>query len=232
MLIIFILYLAVIALGIISSLFYLLQLRKSEAKLPESWKNLATKKSFRQSVYLLTIFLILVLINQITLNYLASHHIQNGLAFGLCFTFLPIPLFAFFFIHTHSKWKRYSYIVLHAVLVGSLIFGGYFHPFSLPNTSISLILNSVFFLIALLNLTDLLIYPKTDHFKFKLKINLVVLIFSLLASILSTVHLSDISTGHSNNFASFLLQNINMILFYFSFVFVFVSESVQLNRRG
>jgi hypothetical protein len=231
-LIIFILYLAVISLGIISSIFYLIQLRKSEAKLPEAWRNIATPKKFRLSVRLLTIFLALVLINQITLNHLANHHIDNSLAFSLCFTFIPIPLFAFFYIHTQSKWKRYSYIVLHAILVASLFYGGYYHPFSLPNTSISLILNSVFFLIALLNLTDLLIYSKTDHFKFKLKINLVVLIFSLLASILSTLHWSDISSGHSINVASFLLQNINMLLFYFLFVFVFVSESIQLSRRG
>lgn len=232
MLIIFILYLAILSAGIISSILYLRQLRISAAKLPEAWKNLPTRKNFKQSIYLLTIFLTLVLINQITLYCLAIYDIDNGLAFSLCFTFLPIPLFAFFFMHTHSKWKRYSFIVLHAILVGSLIFGGYFHPFSLPNTSISLILNSVFFLIALLNLTDLLIHSKTDHFKFKLKINLIVLIFSLLASILSTVHWSDISSGHSINFASFLLQNINMLLFYFSFVFAFVSESIQLNRRG
>lgn len=231
MLIVFILYVVVISLGIISSVFYLMQLRKSEAKLPEVWKKSATRKNFRRSIYLLTIFLVLALINQLTLNYLATNHIESGLAFSLCFTFVPIPLFAFFYVHTHIKWKQVSYIVLHAILVGSLIYGGYYNPFSLPNSSISLILNSVFFLIALLHLTDLLIYSKTDHFKLKLKINLIVLIFALLASILSTVHWSDISTGHSVNFVSFMMQNINMLLFYFSFVFVFVSESIQL-RRG
>lgn len=230
MLIIFILYLVVVSLGIISSILYLKLLRKSEAKLPEVWRNLTTRKNFRLSIRLITIFLILVLINQNMLNYLAINHLDNGLAFSLCFTFVPIPLFAFFYIHTHSKWKRYSYIVLHAILIVSLFYGGYYHPFSLPNSSISLILNSVFFLIALLTLTDLLIHSKTDHFKLKLKITLVVLVFSLLASILSTVHWSDISSGNPINVTSFLMQNINMLLFYFSFPFIFFTEIIKFRR--
>lgn len=230
MLIIVILYLVVLSLGIISSILYLKQLRKSEAKLPEVWRNLTTRKNFRLSIRLITIFLILVLINQNMLNYLAINHLDNGLVFSLCFTFVPIPLFAFFYIHTHSKWKRFSYMVLHAILVGSLFYGGYCHPFSLPNSSISLILNSVFFLIAFLTLTDLLIHSKTDHFKLKLKITLVVLVFSLLASILSTVHWSDISSGNSINVTSFLMQNINMLLFYVSFPFIFFMETIKLRR--
>lgn len=230
MLIIFILYLVVLLLGIITSVFYLKQLCKSEAKLPEVWRNLTTRKNFRLSIRLITIFLTLVLLNQNTLNYFAINHLDNGLIFSLCFTFVPIPLFAFFYIHTHSKWKRYAYIVLHAILIGSLFYGGYYYPFSLPNSSISLILNSVFFLIALLNLTDLLIHSKTDHFKFKLKITLVVLVFSLLASILSTMHWSDISSGNSINVTYFLMQNINMLLFYVSFPCIFIAEIIKFRR--
>lgn len=232
MLILFILYLAVISSGILSSIFYLIQLRKSTAKLPEEWGKSASRKNFRTSIYLITIFLLLTLINQLVLAYLAKHHINNGLAFSVCFTFAPIPLFAFFYMHTESRWKRYSYILLHAFLIGSLVIGGYYHPLSAPNSTISLILNSVFFLIALLYLTDLLIHPKTDHFKFKLKINLTILVFALLASILSSVHWSDITPGTPIRFPFFfLLTNVNMLLFYFSFVCVFVSETLKL-RRG
>lgn len=232
MLIISILYLVVVSMGIIFSIIYLAQLRKSAAKLPEEWRKSASWKNFRNSIYLLTIFLTLVLINQLVLCYLAIQHINNGLAFSLCFTFVPIPLFAFFFLHTQSMWKRYSYIVLHAILIGSLVFGGYYHPLSTPNAEISLILNSVFFLIALLHLTDLLIHPKTDHFKFKLKINLIILVFSLMASILSSLDWENITPGYSGNYSLiFLLQNGNMILFYFSFTCVFVPEIIKL-RRG
>ncbi len=232
MLFLFPIYMAVNSLGIISAVIYLVQLKKSSNKLPEAWRKSSTQKKFNFSIYLLMLFLLLILINQVVLYYLASHHIDNGLAFSICFTFGPIPLFAFMFMHTHSRWKRYSYIALHATLIGFLIFKGYANPFGAPNISISLILNSVFFLIALLHLTDLLMHSKTDHFKLKLKISLVVLIFALLASILSTVHWFDISSGNPVNFASFLIQNINMLLFYFSFVFVFVSESIALRRRG
>lgn len=232
MLVIFILYVVVISSGIISSILYLRQLSKSTAKLPEEWRRSPSRKNFRNSIYFVTIFLVLTLINQLVLNYLARHHISNGLAFSICFTFVPIPLFAFFFIHTKSRWKRYSYIVLHGILVGSLIIGGHYNPNSAPNSTISLILNSVFFLIALLHLTDLLIHPKIDHFKFKLKINLTILVFALMASILSSVHWSDITPGHPIRFPLFfLLQNTNMLLFYFSFVCVFVSETIK-SRRG
>lgn len=232
MLIIAILYLVVISLGVIFSFSYLVELHKSAAKLPEEWKKSGSRKNFRNSIYLLAIFLTLALINQLVLLYLATQHINNGLAFSICFTFGPIPLFAFFFLHTHSKWKRYSYIVLHSFLIGSLIFGGYYNPPSAPNAEISLILNSVFFLIALLHLTDLLIHPKTDHFKFKLKINLIILVFALMASILSSLDWKNITPGYTGNYSLiFLLQNGNMLLFYLSFSCVFVPEIIKL-RRG
>lgn len=232
MLIIFILYLVVISLGVFSSVFYLVQLRKSTAKLPEAWRKSASIKKFEDSIYLLTMFLTLVLINQIVICYLAVYHIDSAVAFSICFTFVPIPLFGFLYLHTQSKWKRFGYIVLHAILVGYLIIGGYYKPYTTPNSTISLLLNSVFFLIALLHLTDLLIHPKTDHFKFKLKIDLVILVFSLMASILSSLHWSDIATGQTIEFPfAFLLQNGNMLLFYFSFICVFASEIIKL-RRG
>lgn len=232
MLIIFILYVVVISLGIISSVFFLNQLRISKAKLPEAWRRSVSIKKFGDSIYLLLIFLTLVLINQLVVFYFAGHHIDNGIVFSLCFTFVPIPLFAFLYIHTQSRWKRYGYILLHAILVGYLINGGYYQTHSTPDSAISLILNSVFFLIALLHLTDLLIHPKTDHFKFKLKINLTILVFSLMASILSSLHWSDITSGQPIHFPfTFLLQNGNMLLFYFSFVVIFTSEIIKL-RRG
>lgn len=232
MLIFFILYLTVISSGILSSIIYLVQLRRSTAKLPEAWRNSASQKNFRNSIYLLTVFLVLTLINQLVLNYLIRNHINNGLSFSICFTVVPIPLFAFSYMHTQSRWKRYSYIVLHATLIGYLIIGGYYHPLRSPDMTISLVLNSVFFLIALIHLTDLLIHPETDHFKFKLKISLIVLVFALMASILSSIYWEDVASGHPLHFPfGLVLQNGNMLLFYSSFAVLFTQEILKLLRR-
>lgn len=232
MLAVSILFLSVIALGIISSIIYLVMLRKSIARLPEGWRESVPMKNFSLSIFLLVVFLVVAFFNEFILSYLARHHIPNGYVLSIFFTVATLLLFSFLFIHTQAKWRRYGYFVLYAVLIGHLINGGYYHPLSSHPTTTSLLLNSSFFLAALLHLTDLLIHPKTDHFKFKLKISLIILIFALMADILTSFHWSDITSDNVIDFPFiFILQIGNMLLFYFSFPCLFISEIIKL-RHG
>jgi hypothetical protein len=109
--------------------------------------------------------------------------------------------------------------------------GGYYSKLCIHPPTTPILLNSVFFLVALINLIDLLMRPKTDHFKFKLKICLVVLISALMANILTSFYWSDISGDKVIDFPSiFLLQIGNLILFYSSFPFIFITEIIKLRR--
>jgi hypothetical protein len=227
-----ILYLLAIIFGIISSCIYLAMLRKSAAGLTEGWRKSAPFKNFSQSLSFFIIFLFFALLNELITSYFARHRIPNAYVFSTYFSIATFLLFSFLFVHTQTRWKRYGYVVLYAILVGHLIQGGYFHPLSSHPTATYIILNTVFFLAGLLHLTDLLINPKADYFHFKLKICLVFLIFPLMGNILTSFHWSDITSDHIINYPFiFLLQIGNMILFYFSFGCVFTSEIIKL-RRG
>lgn len=231
MFVVSILYLSVITLGIISSILFLALLRKSTAGLTEGWRRSAPFKNFSLSIYLFIIFLFFALTNELITSYLARHHIPNAYVFSTYFSIATLLLFSFLFIHTQTRWKRYAYIVLYSILIGHLIYGGYYHPLSSHPTTTYIVLNTVFFLAGLLHLTDLLIYPKTDYFKFKLKISLIFLIFPLMGNILTSFHWSDITSDNVIDFPFiFMLQIGNMILFYFSFACVFISEIIKLYR--
>ena len=217
--------------GIITSVIFLNMLRKSTARLPEGWRKSTASKNFNLSVFFLLIFLILAFFNELVTGYLACNNIPNGYVFTIFFTTATLLLFCFLFIHTQTRWKRYSYLILYSILIGFLINGGHYHPLSSLTTSSSLLLNSIFFLAALLHLTDLLIHPKTDHFKFKLKINLIILIFALMADILTSFHWSDKTSDNVIDFPFvFLIQIGNMLLFYSSFACVFIFEIIKLYR--
>lgn len=231
MLIVSILFLSVMALGIISSIVLLVMLRKSTAQLPEGWRRSVSLKNFNLGIYILLIFLIVAFINEFITSYLARHHLPNGYVFSIFFTVATLLVLLLLFIHTQNRWKRFGYVVFYFILIGYLINGGYFHPLSNVTTTTSLLLNSMFFLAALLNLTDLLIHPKTDYFKFKLKISLIILVFGLMADILTSFHWSDMTSDNVIDFPFiFVLQIGNMFLFYFSFTFVLTSEIMKLYR--
>lgn len=231
MFVVFILFLSVISLGIISSILFLVMLRKSTTRLPKEWRKSESIKNFNLGIYFLLFFLVSAFITYLFSAYLQGHGIQDGFVFSIYFTIATLLLFAFLFIYTQTRWKRYCYIVMYSILVGYLINGGYFHPLSRHTPTAPLLLNSIFFLAALLHLTDLLINPKIDHFKFKLKISLIILIFALMANILTSFHWSDIVVDNVIDFPFiFLLQIGNLILFYFSFACVFILEIIKLYR--
>jgi hypothetical protein len=228
---IYFLFVSVITLGIISALLLLRVLYKSTSKLPEGWKIYASMKNFKRSIYSLIIFLFVALGHHIINYYLTSHHLPSDWELSVYFTFATFFLVGFLFIHTLSRWKRAGIAVFYFILIGYLIFGGYYSPLcSHPPTS-SLLLNSIFFLTALLHLTDLLMRPKTDHFRFKLKICLVVLISALMANILTSFYRSDITSDKVVDFPFvFLLQIGNLILFYVSFPCIFIAEIIKFRR--
>lgn len=184
-------------------------------------------------IFFLLIFLILAFFNEFVTAYLARNNIPNGYVFSIFFTTATLLLLCFLCIHTQTRWKRYGYFVLYSILIGYLINGGHYNPLSSITTTSSLLLNSIFFLAALLHLTDLLIHPKTDHFKFKLKINLIILICALMADILTSFHWSDKTSDNVIDFPFvFLIQIGNMLLFYSSFACVFISEIIKLYRNN
>lgn len=228
---IYFLFVSVITLGIISAILLLRVLYKSSSKLPEGWKISANIKNFRLSIYSLIIFLSVALGHHIINYYLTSHKLPSDWELSVYFTFATFFLFGFLFIHTRGNWKRAGLTLLYFILIGYLVFGGYYHPRCNHSPTSSLVLNSVFFLASLINLIDLLMRPKTDHFKFKLKICLVVLISALMANILTSFYWSDITSDNVVDFPSiFLLQIGNLILFYFSFPFIFITEIIKLRR--
>jgi hypothetical protein len=207
-------------------------LRKSTARLPEGWRRSASMRNFKLSILFLVIFLVLAFFNEFITSYLSRSNTPNGYVLSIFFTTATFLIFGFLFINTQARWRQIGYIILYSILIGYLINGGYYHPLSSHTTTASLLLNSIFFLAALLHLTDLLIHPKTDHFKFKLKICLIILVFGLMADILTSFHWSDMTSDHVINFPFlFMLQLGNMFLFYFSFACVFTSEIIKL-RRG
>jgi hypothetical protein len=225
--------LSVIALGVISSILFLILLRKSTARLPEGWRRSVPMKNLKLSILFLVIFLTLAFFNEFFTSYLARNNTPNGYVFSIFFTMATFLVFGFLFIHTQARWRQVGYVILYSILIGYLVNGGYYHPLSNHPTTSSLLLNSILFLAALLHLTDLLIHPKTDHFKFKLKICLIILIFGLMADILTSFHWSDLTSDHVINFPFiFMLQLVNMFLFYCSFAFVFTLEIIKLRRNN
>lgn len=228
---IFFLFVLVITLGIISAVLLLRVLRKNAEKLPAGWKKSTAIKKFWYSIYSLIIFLFVALVHHLISSYLTIHNLPSGWELSIYFTFATLFLFGFLFIHTSGRWQRFGIAVFYFTLIGYLIFGGYYSLFCNHPPTSSLLLNSIFFLSALLHLTDLLMRPKTDHFGFQLKICLVVLISALMANILTSFYWSDITRDNVVDFPSiFLLQIGNLILFYVSFPCIFIAEIIKLRR--
>lgn len=177
------------------------------------------------------IFLVNVLASDVVGTYLAKHHIYNHFVFSIYFTISTPFLFSFLFINTQKSWKQFCYVILYLILVGYLISGGYYHPRSIYSTTTDLLVKSIYFLAALLHLTDLLVTPKLDYFKFQLKINLTFLIWSLLATVITSFLSSDSAESNPyNNFFHFA-NIISITILYLSFSFIFITEIIKL-RRG
>lgn len=224
-------YLSVISVGIILAATLLFNLRRAIAKLPESWKSASPLNNFNAGVCFLLIYLILVFLSEFVSLYLAKHHIYNSFVFSIYFTLATPFLFGFLFINTHTTWKRYAYFILYSILVGHLIYGGYYHPRCILPSSSSLIIFSIFFFAFLLHLTDLLLNPKSDHFRFQLKINLSFLIYSLIATIVTTFHWQEMINDVYFYKFFYHIHLLYIFLFYIVLAVIFITEILKL-RRG
>lgn len=224
-------YLSIIGLGVITSVALQVRLYRSVKQLPGGWKDSPFQKKFRLGIWFLIFFLFVQLTCEFIALYLATHMTYNSFVFSINET-LSIPcLLGFFYLHTYHPGKRFIYLFLYAVLLVYLVHGNYYDPDCiLPGTS-ALLFNAIYFLGALIHLTDLLVNPKSDHFRFQLKIDLSVLIFSLLAIILtsSTWYADDWGIGISD--LIFDMHFYNVMLFYFMLALIFFIEILKLRRK-
>lgn len=226
------LFVSAIALAVVLSLILRIKLSKSQAELPKEWKKSLSTKNLLLSISFLSFYLILSLTSECISRYLAKHYIYNSFVFSIYFT-LSVPfLFGFLFIHTQTTWKRFAYFILYGILVAYFIQGGYYHPRCVLPGNSSILIFSIYFLATLLHLTDLLLSSQSTYFKFQLKINISLLIYSLASIILTSFYWAETPKMESSySKLVFYIHCINICLFYVSLALIFISEILKL-RRG
>ncbi len=227
----YLIYLSIVGLAVISLTVFYFMLGKSGKKLPETWKNSFPSSNFRISILFLLIYLLLIFFGELISIYIATHGIYNSFVMSINKTLYTPFLFGFLFMNTHTSWKRYVYIGLYLIVVGHLLYGNYYHPRSIILGTTIIVFFSTDFLAVLVQLTDLLENPKSDHFKFQLKVNLSILISSLLATILSSFHYLDTEPNTIQSEIFFYTHFYNLVLFYFSLGCIFLTEILKLRRR-
>lgn len=213
-------------LAVISGFILLSKLRKFASKLPTNWQGSPALKTFRRGIFFLSIHLLIDLAGDSTCLYLAKHGIYNHFVISIDKTLSTPFLFGFFFINTRSPWKRNAIIALYAVIIGYLLIGGYYHPSAVFPNTVSVFFDSVFFLGALLHLTDLLENPQSEQFRFQLKMNLSILIFSILSAFLTSVYWIDNPGSRTITMLCFT----NQILLPLAFICIFIVEMLKLRR--
>ncbi len=219
-----IIYLSILGLGVLLLSIYYFSLRKSNDKLPESWRTRLQSKNFRISILFFMIYLLINLISEIIAIDLAMHRIYNSFVFSINNTLSTPFLFGFLFAHTHTYWKRYTYLLLYLILPIYLIQGDYYNPNCILPGVWPLILNSTYFLAALVHLTDLLMNPKSDYFRVQLKVSICILICTLLAAILTSFEWADTMNKPSHSEVIFYIHFYNIVLYYFSLDLIFINE--------
>jgi hypothetical protein len=223
-------YLAGLGLSVILSALLLRESNRSASKLPEAWRKTRSFKKFHLSVWFLMIYLFLNLVSELIATYLAFHHTYNNFIYSIGLT-IYFPFFlSFLFLYTNKNWKKFAYFILYATLVGYFVWGGYYHPLCVISVKYYLIVNGVFFISCLFHLTDLLVSPTSDHFKFQLKINLIYLIFSLLANITSTHWKYENQNNIYSDFA-FQLQFFFAVVLYYIISLILLLEIIKLRRK-
>ncbi len=220
------LYLAAMGLVVICGFILLSKLRKYSSRLPDEWQKTYSLKNFRLGILFLSIHVFLDLITELFCIYLASHSIYNNFVISIGQTISTPFLFGFFFINTQSSRKRYAIVALYMIIIGYLTIGGYYHPKAVFPDTVSVFFDSIFFLTALLHLTDLLENPQSEHFRFQLKINLSVLIFSILSAFLTSVYWMDNPGSRMITTLCFA----NQILIQLAFICIFITEMFKLRR--
>ena len=220
-------YQSILGMGIVFSVILLILLKKQSENLPKQWRKSASLKKIKLSVLFLGIYLLIISLGEIIAFNLARNGIYNHFVITTNYT-LHLPfLFAFLFINTQTSWKRYLYAVLYFILVIHFIWRGYYNPNSILTTDTEQIISMTIFAGTFLHLTDLLINPKSDHFRFQLKISLSILIQSLLSSITFTFNIHGLDPTEVIYYINYSIA----ILLYTSIALAFLSEIMKLRRR-
>lgn len=219
-------------LGIISILVLQWKLYQSIATLPKQWKKSMPMRDFQLGVFFLFMLITSSLVSEFVSQYLACHQIFNSFVFSIDFTVTSLFLFGFLFINTKRFWKKCIYFIQYAIIIGYLINGGYYDPHCVLPGNSSVLIFSLYFIAALLHLTDLLLSPKSNYFNFQLKINLSILIYALISVIVTSFYWAQtMKMGNIHSEFVFYLHALNINLFYLSFTIIFIPEILKL-RRG
>lgn len=227
-----IIYLLIIGTGIIFAAILFFIIGKTIAKLPDEWKKPSSLNNFQRSILFLLIYLLITCISECIAIYLATQHIYNSFVLTINSTSSTLFLFGFLFINTQTIWRRCGYLALYLILISYFISGGYYHPHSNLTGTSALIMNSTYFLAAFIHLTELLVNPKTDYFRFLLKINLSLLVYTFLAIIISSFLWYDLELSMYFSKLIFYIHLSNTTLFYSSLALIILFEILKLNRRA
>lgn len=224
-------YFAGLILSVILAALLLWESNRSDSKLPEAWRKTRSFKKFRLSIWFLMIYLFLNLVSELVATYLAFHHIYNSFIYSIGHT-LYFPFFLFFLqCFTYTRWKNYAYFILYAVVILYYIFGGYYHPRCILSSESSLLTNGTHFISIILLLTDLLLSPKSDYFKFQLRICLTFMIFSIFAAILTSAQWTNTTDHKMFSDLIFYLHYLNSVVLYYVISLIFLLEITKLRRK-
>lgn len=224
-------YLAGIGLSVILVALLLWESNRSASKLPETWRKTRSFKKFHLSVCFLMIYLFMNLVSELVATYLAFHNIYNSFVYSISHT-LYFPFFLFFLqCFTYTRWKNYAYFILYAVVIVYYIFGGYYHPGCILSSESSLLTNGTHFLSIILLLTDLLVSPKRDYFKFQLRICLTFIIFSIFAAILTSAQWTNTTDHKMFSDLIFYLHYFNSVVLYYVISLILLLEIIKLRRK-
>lgn len=225
--------LSILGLGIITSIILQWKLHHSVSKLPDDWKKRRSIRNFRLGIFFLSLFITGGFLTESISEYLAKKSIYNSFVFSIDFTVTTLFIFGFLFIHTQTYWKRCCYFLFYLIILIYLIQGGYYDRSCVLPANSSLLIFSLYFLAGLLHLTDLLLNPKSDYFNFRLKINISLIIYSLISIIITSFYWAESMTIDNN--PSVYLYYLNSLineLFYLSLTIVFIQEIFKLGRKS
>ncbi len=226
----FIIYFLILGIGVGLLVILYFMLRKSTKKLPDTWKNSLPRKNFRSGILLLTIHFLFILVSEIISIYLGFQGVYNAFIISIGFTVYTPFLFSFFFIYTQTLWKQYSYILLCLILIGYFGFGGYYLPGSVLPPSSALMFSCIYFLAALMHLTDLLMKHRSEHFKFQLKVNICILIYNILSGITASFLWSYTDRELPGLSLIFYINLYIAITYYVALDLIFIHEIRKLRR--
>ncbi len=221
------LYLSSILISVICAIIFLWQLQRSFSRLPNDWQLSVKLKRFRLGAILLFLYLTVHLIFESIACWMSTEHINNHFLVNINSTISIAILFIFFYIHTQTIWMRYIYVLLYLIMVGYFTSKGLYYPGTIT-AEIGMFLSfGIYFIAALFQLSDLLLKRNGDYWAFQLKICVVMIVTSLLATITGTY----ISTLE-RHIMPLLYTHLSLVAsFYLGMAVIFISETRKL-RRG